>query len=105
MIAAIAEAMRFWLDRGVDGFRVDVCDRLIKDDLFRNNPENPRWNPGMDPAQRLLQPYSKNRPENFEVNRILRKVVDEYDEKVLMGESYLPYSFRNNRISTGVIRR
>jgi alpha-glucosidase len=38
---AMLNVLRFWLDRGVDGFRVDVLWLLIKDDQFRNNPPNP----------------------------------------------------------------
>ena len=37
--------LRFWLERGVDGFRVDVLWLLIKDDQFRDNPPNPAWQP------------------------------------------------------------
>ena len=43
------DALRFWLDRGVDGFRVDVIWLMIKDDLFRDNPPNPDYEPGSDP--------------------------------------------------------
>ncbi|MCK1391518.1 alpha-amylase family glycosyl hydrolase [Bradyrhizobium sp. 1] len=39
--AAIADVMRFWLDRGVDRFRVDAGAVLIKDDLLRDNPPTP----------------------------------------------------------------
>ena len=41
--AAMHEVMRFWLARGVDGFRVDVVSHLIKDDLSRDNRPNPAW--------------------------------------------------------------
>ncbi|MFC7553291.1 alpha-amylase family glycosyl hydrolase [Pseudoroseomonas wenyumeiae] len=43
--AAMLDVLRFWLDRGVDGFRVDVIWLLIKDDQFRDNPPNPGWTP------------------------------------------------------------
>ena len=46
---AMYAAMRFWLERGVDGFRIDVLSALIKDDLFRDNPENPHWREGDPP--------------------------------------------------------
>ncbi|HEY0293081.1 MAG TPA: alpha-amylase family glycosyl hydrolase, partial [Hansschlegelia sp.] len=39
--AAMADVLRFWLDRGVDGFRIDVLWLLIKDEELRDNPENP----------------------------------------------------------------
>ena len=38
---AMCNVLRFWLDRGVDGFRVDVIWLVIKDDQFRDNPPNP----------------------------------------------------------------
>src|SRR5918996_1253266 len=41
--AAMHEVLRFWLDRGVDGFRVDVLWHLMKDTQFRDNPVNPAW--------------------------------------------------------------
>ena len=37
------DVLRFWLERGVDGFRVDVIWHLIKDDQFRDNPPNPGY--------------------------------------------------------------
>ncbi|HLM65937.1 MAG TPA: alpha-amylase family glycosyl hydrolase, partial [Longimicrobium sp.] len=43
---AMHDAMRFWLDRGVDGFRVDVIYHIVKDDQFRDNPRNPEYRPG-----------------------------------------------------------
>ena len=48
---AIYDIMRFWLRRGVDGFRVDVIWHLIKDDQFRDNPSNPDFREGR-PAHR-----------------------------------------------------
>ena len=88
--AAIFEAMRFWLDRGVDGFRVDVMWHLIKDEAFRDNPPNPDWRPGMPGIERLLEIYSTDRPEVHEVVAEMRRVVDAYPDRVLIGEIYLP---------------
>ncbi len=45
VVDAMLDAMRFWLDRGVDGFRLDVIWLIIKDDQFRDNPENPNFGP------------------------------------------------------------
>ncbi len=88
--AAMLDVLRFWFDRGVDGFRVDVAYRAMKDPQLRDNPPNPDWQPGMDPYNRLLDTYSKNIPETHEFNRWLRAVVDEYPERVLIGELTLP---------------
>ena len=94
--AAIFEVMRFWLDRGVDGFRVDVLWHMIKDDQFRDNPPNPNWRPGMAGIERYLEIYSTDRPEVHEVAAEMRRVMDTYPERVLIGEIYLP----NDRLVT-----
>lgn len=92
--AAMYETMRFWLRRGVDGFRIDVLYHLIKDDRFRDNPLNPDWRPGQDNAHRVLPLYTTDRPEVQQIVREMRAVADEFgDEKssrVLIGELYLP---------------
>ncbi|QDL99248.1 DUF3459 domain-containing protein [Rhodopseudomonas palustris] len=88
--AAICEAMRFWLRKGVDGFRVDVIWHLIKDDQFRDNPPNPDFRPGMPPHAALIPQYSADRPETQQVVAELRSVIDEFDHRLLIGEIYLP---------------
>src|SRR6266480_5467299 len=75
---AIYEAMRFWLRRGVDGFRVDVLWHLIKDDQFRDNPANPAFVAGRPPHEALLPLYTTDRPEMTEVLAEMRDVVDEF---------------------------
>jgi alpha-glucosidase len=84
------EAMRFWLRRGVDGFRVDVLWHLIKDERFRDNPANPDFSPGRPPHEALLPLYTTDRPEMEEVVAELRGVIDEFDDRLLIGEIYLP---------------
>jgi alpha-glucosidase len=88
--AAMHEVLRFWMRRGVDGFRVDVLWHLIKDDQFRDNPPNPLYVPGMPPHQSQIPLYTTDRPEVQEIVAGLRKVVDEFPERVLIGEIYLP---------------
>jgi alpha-glucosidase len=82
--------MRFWLDRGLDGFRVDVVYRVMKDPALTDNPPNPDWHEGMDPALRLIEAYNKNTSLSHEFNRWLRSVTDEYDGRVLIGEINVP---------------
>lgn len=89
---AMYEAMRFWLERGVDGFRVDVLWHLIKDAHLRDNPENPDHRPGDVPYTSLLPTYSTDQPEVHEIVAEMRSLLDEYDERVLIGEIYLPVS-------------
>jgi alpha-glucosidase len=87
---AIYEAMRFWLRRGVDGFRVDVIWHLIKDAEFRDNPPDPDFAPGQKPKRALLPLYTADRPEVHDVIREMRAVIDEFPERLLIGEIYLP---------------
>jgi alpha-glucosidase len=88
--AAMYDVMRFWLRRGVDGFRVDVMWHLIKDDQWRDNPPNPAFMVGRQPYERLLPLYSTDRPEVHDVVAEMRQVVDEFADRVLIGEIYLP---------------
>jgi alpha-glucosidase len=87
---AIYDVMRFWLRKGVDGFRVDVIWHLIKDDQFRDNPPNPNFRIGRPPHEALLTLYSADRPEVLEVVAEMRRVVDAFEDRVLIGEIYLP---------------
>lgn len=90
VVVAMHDVMRFWLRRGVDGFRVDVMWHLMKDDQFRDNPENPRFRPGMAPYQRLLPLHTTDFPGVHDIVAGLRKVIDEFDDRLLIGEIYLP---------------
>jgi alpha-glucosidase len=84
------DALRFWLRRGVDGFRVDVIWHLIKDAAFRDNPPNPAYRPGQAEINRFLQVHSADQPEIHAVVAEMRAVLDEFPERVLIGEIYLP---------------
>jgi len=87
---AMYDVLRFWLDRGVDGFRIDVLSRLLKDEQFRDNPMNPSWKPGDPLKSRQLSHYTQDLPDVHQIVQELRTVVDRYDERVLIGELYLP---------------
>jgi alpha-glucosidase len=88
--AAMYDVMRFWLDRGVDGFRVDVIWMMIKDAQFRDNPENPDWTPSDPPWTKQEYRYSEDQPEVHEIIREMRQLVDSYGDRLLIGEIYLP---------------
>jgi alpha-glucosidase len=87
---AIYDVMRFWLRKGVDGFRVDVIWHLIKDAEFRDNPPNPHFREGRPPNEKILTRYSTDQPEVHEVIAQMRRVIDQFDARVLIGEIYLP---------------
>jgi len=87
--AEMLGVMRFWLDRGVDGLRVDAVQNVIKDDRFRDNPPNPGFRPGDDPFTALLRLYSGDRPEVHTTIARMRRVMEEYGgDRVLIGEIY-----------------
>jgi alpha-glucosidase len=87
---AMLGVLRFWLDRGVDGFRVDVMHHILKDIEFRDNPPNPEWRPGMSPYYELLTTYTTDLPEVQEIVAMMRSVLDDYDHRMMVGEIYLP---------------
>ncbi|MDB5296454.1 MAG: malL [Phycisphaerales bacterium] len=87
---AMHDVLRFWLDRGVDGFRVDVIYHIVKDDQFRDNPRNPAYRPGQNPHHEYLATYITDRPEVHDVIAGMRRVVDAYPSRMMVGEVYLP---------------
>lgn len=85
---AMFDNIRFWLRRGVDGFRVDVIDRMIKDDInLRDNPPNPDYVEGVwNPQDRLLRVYSEGYEGIHDLIHRFRAVFDEFDDRVMIGE-------------------
>lgn len=86
VVDALIETMRFWLKRGVDGFRLDTVNFYVHDKRLRNNPAS-EWEdfPG-NPYGAQIHLYSKTRPENLKVLRKLRKLTDEFDDRMMIGE-------------------
>ncbi len=84
----LLDCMRFWLDRGVDGFRLDTANFYFHDKLLRDNPSNPQpW------AQEAVRPFemqytlfSKNQPENIAFLERMRALLDEYNARTMVGE-------------------
>jgi len=89
VLEAILDVMCFWLDKGVDGFRVDVIWLMLKDEQFRDEPPNPDWD-GVNPHKSLRHIYTANLPGVHDIIRRMRGVLDEYDERMMVGEIYLP---------------
>jgi alpha-glucosidase len=75
----------------VDGFRVDVMWMMIKDDQYRDNPVNPATFSDSPASVRLLPVYNTNRPEVHAIVAEMRVVLDSYGERLLIGETYLPF--------------
>lgn len=88
---AMFGVMRFWLAKGVDGFRVDVLWFIFKDEQLRDNPPNPDYAPHMPAYDQLLPLYSTAQAEVQEITHKMRSVLDEYEgSRVLIAEVYLP---------------
>ena len=88
---AMYDVLRFWLERGVDGFRVDVLSRLLKDPECRDEPVNPLYREGEPPFRRVLPLFTDNQPGVVETAAEMRRVLEEYPgERLLIGEIYLP---------------
>ncbi|MFL7838895.1 MAG: alpha-amylase family glycosyl hydrolase [Candidatus Promineifilaceae bacterium] len=89
VLPAMMDNMRFWLDKGVDGFRVDVIGLMMKDEELRDEPLDPDWD-GINPHRSLQHIYTQNLSGVHDLIREMRGVLDEYDDRVMVGEVYLP---------------
>lgn len=90
VVAAMTQVMRFWLDRGVDGFRIDVLWHIVKAEGLPDNPANPAWRAGMAEKLTLLQHNSTDQPEAHAHTAAMRRLADEYGGRLLVGEIFLP---------------
>ena len=87
---AMLDVLRFWMDRGVDGFRIDVAQRCMKDPLLRDNPPTTivdpasyKFNPEWAATQHI---YDSADPDIHLLFRKWRSVLDEYPERFSIGE-------------------
>lgn len=91
---ALLDTVKFWLDLGVDGYRLDTANFYFHDDQLRNNPA--RGAPDLnnpDPAVNPFNPYGwqwhqfdKSRPENLQFLKKLRSLLDQYPNTTMVGE-------------------
>jgi alpha-glucosidase len=88
----LLDVARFWLDRGVDGFRLDTVNFYFHDPELRDNPpiDEGQWNdktaPAVNPYNFQNHLYDKNRPENLAFLKRLRALMDEYPAITSVGE-------------------
>ncbi len=89
---AMLDNMRFWLERGVDGFRLDTVNFYFHSRGLENNPVvkpedfNASTAPAVNPYNFQEHLYDKSQPENLEFLKRLRKLMDEYGAKTTIGE-------------------
>jgi alpha-glucosidase len=93
VVEAMHAVLRHWLDWGADGFRVDAVHQVAKDPALRSNPPDPAYrvalgDPGYDPFRAQLHLHDTMQPEEvYEVVRGLRRVIDEFEDRLLVGET------------------
>ena len=83
---AILDVARFWLDRGVDGFRLDVINYIAHDRALRDNPPADRERIPPTPTQMQRHLFDRSRPEALDFVRRLRALMDGYGERMTVGE-------------------
>ena len=87
---ALLETVRFWLERGVDGFRLDTVNYYFHDRKLRNNPPLPRNRPGfvldVNPYGHQQHLHDKTQPENLAFLERFRALIDEYGGRMAVGE-------------------
>jgi alpha-glucosidase len=86
---AMLDVLRFWLDRGVDGFRMDVVGMILKDPLLRDNPPHPNPPAGLhedDLFARQQNIYNQDLDEVHDVIQEFRRVLDTYGQRCCIGE-------------------
>lgn len=86
---AVIDVMRFWLDKGVSGFRLDVFDHLFEDPTFRNMEPNPNWQKGQSPIDQWRWKEMYLSPEVYKFAQKIRSALNPYEgrEIVLLGEN------------------
>ncbi|MBA3349549.1 MAG: alpha-amylase, partial [Actinobacteria bacterium] len=83
--AAMHDTLRFWLDKGVDGFRIDVAHKIGKDPGLADNPADVDEYTALDPMRR----HDEDWPSTHERLAGIRRVVDAYPDRMIVGEVYI----------------
>lgn len=86
---AMLEVLRFWLDRGVDGFRMDVVGMIVKEAQLRDNPPHPNAPQGLpdnDIFGRQLHLYNEDQDDVHPILRDMRRLLDQYEQRCAIGE-------------------
>src|SRR5262249_26393198 len=91
--AAMYDVLRFWLARGVDGFRIDAIYYIAKDPTFADTPRNPMPDPKIGEYDSMLHlGHDKGFPDIHRLRRELRRVIERAGagrEPLTMGEAHL----------------
>lgn len=95
---AMADVIRFWMDRGVDGLRADAVRWMSKHPDFHDNPPNPHYRHGEEnPYHEFQHTNSKYGPHLFDYLKIIADTVAEYDDRIVLFEDYIDDSVADDR--------
>lgn len=83
---AVLDTARFWLDRGVDGFRLDVANFYFCDPALRDNPPKRRDGGFARPYQHQRHLHDRSQPENLIFMETFRALVDQYQDRMTVAE-------------------
>lgn len=91
VVKEMLNVLRFWIEKGVDGFRVDAIYFLFKDKRLLDEPENPEYIIGKhDPFDQLRHIYTFEQPELFKTMKKFVEILEEYKNKFMVAEVYIP---------------
>lgn len=88
VVEEILDVMRYWMKKGVDGFRVDVAYYLFKDPFFRDEPHNPTHTEHHMQYDSLLHIYTIALPETLHMLKTLNSAINEFDDRFMVCEIY-----------------
>lgn len=88
VVRAMHGVLRFWMERGVDGFRIDVMGMIVKHPRLANNPVNPRWRVGLEGVPKYVWRNNRNYPDVFLAVKGIRRVLDEFPGRMAVGEVF-----------------
>ncbi len=90
VVEAVLDVLKFWLDKGVDGFRLDVANSYVHDKALRDNsvvpPEERDFLTWAHPPRHQRKDREWNQPENVNVMKRIRTLADGYDDRLVFGE-------------------
>ncbi|MEO0489018.1 MAG: alpha-glucosidase [Cyanobacteria bacterium J06659_2] len=98
---AVYDIVRFWLDKGVDGFRLDASSVYSKDPYFRDNPMKYGAS-DQNAYNNQHHLYEKNLPENHQIIQEIRAILDAYGDRVLIGETFIDSRLYDSTVFYGV---
>jgi alpha-glucosidase len=88
VVAAMHNVLRYWFERGIDGFRIDVMGMIVKQPDLADNGSDPTWKAGEREHGRLLWTNNRNYPDVYPAVQAIRRVFDEYPDKMAVGEVF-----------------